>query len=132
MTKINVSELEGAALDWAVANAVKPDHISSLTPKNYRWFCNGADPNKMWSPSTDWSQGGPIVDELLLSGQWQAWRILEGVTFMNHTDEGLPLRGVDWGDEKEFTAKTTLVAAMRAKVATEIGDTIDVPEELLC
>lgn len=128
--KMKTSELEGAALDWAVAKAGghQPETRAHVNTTLAYISSEAVAP---YMPSTNWSQGGPIADELLLSGQWQAWQILEGVTFMNHTDEGLPLKGVGWGNEKEFTAETTLIAACRAKVFTKLGDEVDIPEELL-
>lgn len=103
---MKTSELTGAALDWAVAK------------------CEGLD---YWHPeigpsqpeySTDWAQGGPIIDKtgICLSS--------------DHEDAGegwiayVPNRGGEcWGD-------TALVAAMRCYVARRLGDKVEVPEEL--
>ena len=105
--KIKTSELEGAALDWSVAN---------IDPAS----ADVAD----YSPSTDWSQGGPLIGDRITVlaasyafGDWHA----ECCTNMY----GRPF--------EEFGGRgpTLLIAAMRAIVAAELGDTVDVPEELL-
>lgn len=110
--RIKTRELEGAALDWAVAKTVCP-------------ACFGEDWMRGWlsrgSPSTDWSQGGPLINERkvrvdptpsLTSGLkgWQA--------------ECWDTYGIGRGP-------TALIAACRAIVAAELGDSVDVPDELL-
>jgi hypothetical protein len=70
--------------------------------------------------STDWSQGGPIIErerpmlccDTYGDGKWQA-SILRG-----------PRAWTAYGP-------TPLIAAMRCFVASELGDEMDVPEELL-
>jgi hypothetical protein len=103
--KIKTSELTGAALDWAVARCA--GYRLDLVPED------------SYTPSTDWSQGGPIIerecmDLLCLEGGddgWQADRYL-------HTEK------------VEAYGPTPLIAAMRCYVASKLGDTIDIPEEL--
>ncbi len=61
MKRIAIAELEGAALDWAVAMAVCPESFRDSrrhdgTPNWVAgWLDNG-------SPSTDWSQCGPLIE----------------------------------------------------------------------
>ena len=102
--KIKTSELEGAALDYAVAVAT------------------GEVAGGWYSPSTNWSQGGPLVSRRIsilvdVFGDWYA-EASEGMY-------GRPL------EEFDGQGPTALIAAMRAIVASEIGDTVDIPEELL-
>lgn len=55
--KIKTSELTGAALDWAVAKCEgirKPDLVGG-----FDGIGNYSEP---WEPSTNWSQGGPIIE----------------------------------------------------------------------
>jgi hypothetical protein len=73
--------------------------------------------NTMYAPSTDWSQGGPIIEregiELVPDGGG-AW--------------GAAIRGGDEDDTSQ--AYTPLIAAMRAYVASKLGDEVEVPEGL--
>ncbi len=109
MINIKTSELTGAALDWAVAK------------------CEGAPEyvlNKPWRASeliepysTDWSQGGPIIER-------------EKITTC--FDTCMPRWvGCDWDARLTEFGPTPLIAAMRCYVASKLGDSVDVPEELI-
>lgn len=106
--KVKTSELEGAALDWAVAIA------EGMTI----W---GKTPAAMWanySPSADWAEGGPIIEREHIS--IEATRIGGlGDRWMSTT-----------GDCAEF-ADVPLVAAMRCYVSSKLGDTVEIPKELV-
>jgi hypothetical protein len=122
--KTNTSDLTGTALDWAVA------YISGALSRPLDLpgsFLNGVTPH--WShvlpyykPSTDWSLGGPIIDRERISvlpfdGRWEA-RCAASIT-------RTPARFI------ERRGPTPLVAAMRCYVASKLGDTVDVPDELM-
>ena len=105
--KIKTSELSGAALDWAVAVSVGEGMSFARRVK-----ING------YSPSTDWSQGGPLIEQNkvqispCLSGRWMAEtmdviRLCSGIV-----------------------GRTPLIAACRAIVAAKLGDVVEVPDEL--
>ena len=66
-----------------------------------------------YSPSTDWAQGGPIIERegLTITHQQNQWAA--------QTDDDL----------FEF-GPTPLIAAMRCYVASKLGDEIELPEEL--
>jgi len=93
-----ISELTGAALDWAVAK------------------CKDEDPRMDTPYSTEWAFGGPIIEregiELLCESLGFRW-------------VAIPQKGPEW------RGPTPLVAAMRCYVASKLGDTIDVPQELI-
>jgi len=107
--------LTGAALDWAVAKCEEwPMGI---------WYDEDElpmirdDEVPEYKPSTDWAQGGPIIEreriEIASYGdQWQAVAHLES--------ESIYERG-----------ETILMAAMRCYVASKRGDEIEIPEELI-
>jgi hypothetical protein len=105
--KVKTSELTGAALDWAVAMAEN-------------WA--GAD-FEVKPYSTDWAQGGPLIEreEISISREfassrveWAAWT---------------PALIRD--DAEAFGyGPTPLIAAMRCYVASELGDEVEIPEEL--
>ena len=114
--KIKTNELTGDALDWAVAVCESDDTVriyfdDDTGEKLHRdeW------PVPEFSPSTDWAQGGPIIERERISlvampdGSWQS--------------QGRDLR-------PHFHNPTPLIAAMRAFVASKLGDTVDIPEGL--
>ena len=100
---MKTSELTGAALDWAVEKCQPlPDHGQRFVEDGYH-------------PSTDWAQGGPIIER-------------EEINILNQN------RIVAWQRGREtFGAggPTTLIAAMRCYVAIKLGDDVEIPEELM-
>ena len=116
---MQTSELTGAALDWAVAKCEGLE--VSVAHEDWHWY------------STDWSQGGPIIERERL-GLWFSEEV--------HDENGTVLREVCWycetscttdnGDEpyKCDTGVTPLIAAMRCYVASKLGDEVEIPEEL--
>ncbi len=107
--KIKTNELQGAALDWAVAK------------------CEGHDMEffqvvDAFMPSTDWAQGGPIIER-----HW-----IELVPWPNESDENDRWQAIqnDLPIRVYYQGPTPLVAAMRCYVASELGDEVEVPNEL--
>jgi len=129
---MKTSELTGAALDWAVAVAL--GHKDIITDFG-AYIRIGTQPagSVTFCPSTDWAQGGPIIEREKLA----VW-FSEAV----HDENGVILREPCWycetscttdnGDEpyKCETAPTPLIAAMRCYVASKLGDEVELPEEL--
>ena len=73
--------------------------------------------------STDWAQGGPIIER-------------EGISTVSQGDGHEWIASL-WDYETEdwrlhTTGPTPLIAAMRCFVASKLGDEVDVPDELLC
>ncbi len=95
--KYKVSELRGAPLDAAVAKA-EGTSLPHGSPRAYR-------------PSMNWRQGGPIIEReaisLACSADRKVWYALP------------PETGAD------RSGPTPLVAAMRAYVASKLGEEID-------
>jgi len=137
--KIKVSEAEGVVLDWLVAKAqgISDQTItfaaSQRTTNRFAFVdaegrtttCSnavalfdmaGGAGNMYYSPPTNWSQGGPIIErEMITVGPaehegFMAW--------------GWPKAAGYWGD-------SPLIAAMRCYVISKLGDEVDVPDELL-
>ena len=113
---MNTRELTGAALDWAVAKCegVSVEHVNDNITQ-----CLLMSRGGRFNPSTNWAQGGPIIereriaiDGTAIVGQWMA-------TIYIHNEEPWEMRG-----------PTPLIAAMRCYVASKLGDTVDVPPEL--
>lgn len=111
---IKTAELEGAALDWAVAKAVgeKYSRISHFTGDVNAIY------EELFQPSSDWEEGGPLIEKYMPSldfdGEFLWWSVISTVK--------------PWVFAK---GKTPLIAAMRAIVVRELGDEVDVPDELI-
>ena len=107
---MKTSDLIGPSLDWAVAKCDQP-----------QWSDEDAllwvqDDDYQYSPSTDWAQGGPIIERERIelssyADQWQATAHLE--------DGSIFQRG-----------PTPLIAAMRCYLVSKLGDEVEVPEDL--
>ncbi|WP_175649441.1 phage protein NinX family protein [Pseudomonas sp. Marseille-P9899] len=121
MIEVKTVSLEFGALDWCIAQVegIKVE----LTPPNYGSgtslvFITGTEP--LYRPSTNWEDGGWLIGKHqvnLHSPQtrddcWAAWVTLQGKDFC---------RG----------ARQPLVAACRAIVYAKLGDTVQVPKELM-
>jgi hypothetical protein len=100
--KIKTSELTGAALDWAVAIVVYggEKHIPAGFP----------------AYSESWGQGGPIIER-------------KKITLRIWDDEDYVHAYIDTGKDW-FEGPTPLIAAMRCYVSSELGDEVEIPEEL--
>lgn len=113
--KVKVSELEGAALDYAVMVATGYlDHFDSHLLENYaqRHPDHGGI-----NPSRNWGQGGPLIDKHRL---WLS---------DDNDDNAEPWISSNQGGRVQ-TGPTPLIAAMRALVAAKLGDEIEIPAEL--
>jgi hypothetical protein len=99
---MKTSELTGHALDWAVAKC-----------EGYRL---DLVPEGSYAPSTDWSQGGPIIER-------------EKITLRIWDDEDYVHAYIDTGKDW-YEGDTPLIAAMRCYVASKLGDEVEIPTEL--
>jgi hypothetical protein len=112
---MKVSELQGAALDWVVAKCIyEPDDVVICDGRVFAYD----DATNGFNPSTNWAQGGPIIER-------------EGISVA--TDDVEPWCGFIEDDETNtlfFSGPTPLIAAMRCYVASKMGDEIELPEEV--
>lgn len=108
--KIKTSELTGAALDWAVAIVVYggEKHIPAGFP----------------AYSESWGQGGPIIERKGIGLLKVANRLPHQQWDAGETDE---LPDTLWS---VVSGPTPLIAAMRCYVASELGDEVEIPEDL--
>lgn len=107
---VTVGALSGAALEWAVTKCEGAD-VTHL----YAWDYSS---NRY---STDWAQGGPIIERENISTCWEG-TIWVATRFNKNCGE--TWFGHQYGS-------TPLIAAMRCYVASKLGDNIDIPEELI-
>ena len=134
MTMVETCKLEGAALDWAVAQAIGLQVIFQVVsetvdastherPSSIQMtlcadvYYHGGDMSlALYSPSTDWSQCGPLIER--------------------HEVELCMVDGFGWCAEVRYALKQEVggchpqVAVCRAIVSSKLGDTVDVPEAL--
>lgn len=119
--KVKTSDLTGAALDWAVAKCEGVDYVAAPGVNGI-----GQEFEATWY-STDWAQGGPIIDAHPLMQFWP-WGGTPG-------DEmqcaAMPTSVAGGVRLKTYFGKTKLIAAMRCRVASKLGDEVDVPDELM-
>ena len=111
--KIKTSELTGAALDWAVAEA----HYQESPPLKSWVLVLHKHGEETHPYSTAWDWGGPLIEREDIA----MWPDQEGGWFAS-TDQG---KGID------YHGGTALIAAMRCFVASQLGDEVEIPEELL-
>ena len=112
--KIKTADLTGPALDWAVAKCEYPEQpINTALGVPYLMFGR-------FNPSTNWSQGGPIIERegISITMLFQEW---EALLDLNEGD----------GTVEVCRGPTPLIAAMRCFVASCLGDEVNVPDELL-
>ena len=103
---MKTSELTGAALDWAVTKAEGFDHEVTSS----EWG--------MWGWSTDWIQGGPIIEREIAKIERFSDSLWEATAFTKNAQDFVQ------------SGPTPLIAAMRCYVASKLGDEVAVPEEL--
>jgi hypothetical protein len=130
--KHKVSELEGPELHAAVAKAngwrVWPEFgLHAGLPV---WLTNDkhAPTQALFEPSTNWDQGGRIIERERISvvataginGQEPLQWVAFNGAFDHYIDEQLPGYGNQQGP-------TPLVAAMRAYVASKLGEEVELP-----
>jgi hypothetical protein len=109
--------LTGTALDLAVAKAVRADKLSLWEDRSITAAYAGTLYCGHWEPSSDWEQCGVLIDRYR-------------VAFVLHGDEIVAVTGRDdmSGAAGGLNHK---VAACRAVVIAELGEEIEIPEELL-
>ncbi len=144
MKRIAIAELEGVALDWAVAKAarVKPEicqhypgppfvavvsYPEGFKPDYFRGAGNGGP----FRPTTDWSQVGPLIERYKVDlsyheeyvandGKGPVWEAMLADLWLAPADEYDPI------------GKTPLIAACRAIVAAHNpSGFVEVPDELV-
>ena len=91
---------------------------SELTGRALNWAVGGCEKRGYREYSTDWALGGPIIERENIE---MAYRV--GVHWIATRVEGSAIC--------EMTGPTQLVATMRCYVKSQLGDEVEVPEELM-
>jgi len=127
--KIKVSEASPSQINYLVAKA----HGAVLRQDGHGkcWLVDGALLGYLhnhWDPTTDWSQGGSIIDREVINHEginpkrFIAWK-------------GFNARRATWdtpADPQAFWqyGPTPLIAAMRCFVSSKLGNEVEVPDDL--
>lgn len=102
-----------------------------LTPlAKYNSYNDGVCLKDVFSPSTDWSQGGPIIAREMSA---KCGRLcIKDETYATETTQRFSAEytGRNWEQHRKMYGPTPLIAAMRCYVASKLGDEVEVPEEL--
>ena len=107
--KIKTSELTGAALDWAVGYIM--GEKLRILDRQIVW-------PEDYSPSTDWAQGGPIIEREIAKIERFSDALWEATAFTNNAQDFVQ------------TGPTPLIAAMRCYVVAKWNHEVEIPEEL--
>ena len=115
MLEIKVSEATPRQLDWMVARCEGGVGENQLLGA---WY----------APSTNWAQGGPIIERERL---WVGYSAVgQSLKLLVMADDVVQCRKRALPPKCSTTGPTILIAAMRCYVASKLGDTIEIPEEL--
>jgi hypothetical protein len=120
MPTVNTADLTGPALDWAV------DEAQGYGAMFLKFWNMGGD--KRWTHCTimrnysdNWSIAGPIIEREKID--------------LFHQENGysgaIKMATDEIPHPAPWFGTTDLIAAMRCYVAYKLGDTVDIPEELL-
>lgn len=119
--KIQTKDLTSVALDYAVLLA-KGYNEKDITIGTYGplfgkgWLGVTLGFGSVYQPSTNWAQGGTIIEREKI-----ATYVEDGPIW---TARYSGTTGTCYGD-------TPLIAAMRCYIASKLGDTVEIPAELL-
>lgn len=133
MIIVDVADLNGAALDWAVAvcenQPVVRDPMGFETgSESGYWIWDDSDPKntkyqrigREYSPSSNWAQAGPIME------RHDIYPCRYYGCAENNPNVFQAGKGISW-----IRGETPLIAAMRSLIRSNFGNEIDVPETLL-
>ena len=118
---INVNDLTGPALDWAVAKALGLNpNMDPEARRQYVGYEGFAEANGFGYPiksyHNSWDHSGPIIEQGL-------------IVLSPHPAQGWFARS--YMDTIEYLGDTPLIAAMCCYVASVLGDVVEIPNGLI-
>lgn len=128
MINVKTAELIGPALDWAVGIAAggeqKPYQFADNIDAPFwdAWVFPDGYACSRWSPSTDWAQGGPLIDKYAVKVEH-----FPGETIASKANARVAMNRTAYWQ----SGPTPLVALCRASVAAKLGEVVSVPAELI-
>lgn len=131
MKTVKTSEMTGNVLNWVIAKcegftseyeADKNDFWIERTNHTYTGLAPFGYLKEALRFSTDWSQGGPIIERetIAVVPLLEGWEAQFEPSDQRFSEYHLCLQ----------RGPTPLIAAMRCYVASKLGETVEVPEEL--
>ena len=132
---MKTSELTGAALDWAVAKCEPDDTVRTYFDEDTgEKLCHDDWDIPEFSPSTDWLQGGAIIEResifVLREQSGFKGRRLWAATSGASKAIGLNDDSVKLYRDAFYFGPAPLIAAMRCYVASKLGDEVELPKEI--
>lgn len=115
--KIKVSGATPLQIDYLVAKC--EEEPVSFDGETLRYAPGQFSDEEPYTPSTDWAQGGPIMAREGI-----------GASVVNPGGDEMWLGANYKGTFVEY-GPTCLIACLRTYVTSKLGDTVEVPEELL-
>lgn len=134
MSKLNVEDIEGRFLDWAVGFALCMKSNNGKIMQSYDMM-NAAMKNGVAKTSTDWREAGILIDKYISSlDRMEDGRFRAGIDINSMPDSpakedwlrryGMPSkRYYAYGDDFK-------VAAMRCLVTAIIGNIVEFPDQV--
>ena len=127
MIKVETANLDGQALDWAVAeglgitNPADPSHVRYVTNDFGVSGLVVGTQGIPYSPRLFWSQGGLIIERV---------GIIPAPCLANK-GQSVAFMFVDYMPEYKQSGATYLIAGMRCYVCFKFGDSVEVPAYLI-
>ncbi|WP_313317778.1 phage protein NinX family protein [Pseudomonas sp.] len=126
LIEVKTADLVGEALGWAVGRAEGLDVF--LAPPQYgnpwrvfaRYQASATEHTKRFNPWEDWAIGGPLVEKHVRLIEASASSEIATLVWCPVAER----EGEGWGE-------TILGSSMLAIVAAKLGDTVQVPKELM-
>ena len=115
---MKTSELNGVALDWAVAKCEGLLGFGYRNDMGLLRITLSTGEDEYFKPTLDWSQGGAIIEREKIS-LWSRGKKEWAAESFTPNELG-----------PEETGETPLIAAMRCYVESELGDYVAVPADL--
>ena len=117
MIEVKTEDLIGRSLNWAVAKAEEMGPFILSRGMYFGTVVTVGD-DKTWSPSINWSQGGPLIEQYKVCVDYQGGGVFDCL-----------IR--DFGRTTRFRGFGILIPAMRAIVHAKLGAIASVPKELM-
>lgn len=119
--KVKTKDLKGAALDWVVAQC---EGVEIQKPELGQMFVYSSAFGNAYNPSINGSIAVPIIEREKIDLRWLAKQQMWCCYTHQHHIDGF-VNGVG------FSSETFLLAAMRCYVSKKLGETVDIPKELV-
>lgn len=116
--QVNISELSGQALDWAVASALNGKSLLGTVFPTVKWgesFTDAVLDGRI-KPTKDWGQCGVLIDEYGIEFKWLSDVVIEAYSYTMIENRA-------WGyNHREAVCRL---------IAMELGETAMVPSILV-